>query len=141
MKININANSSILSLDYKLLDGSSAEYTNCFKMHHFDRYLPHNYFYTGIQTVSPDERNTDIYLIDTKMKLDRIEIDFGHEGEYDKRIYDTIHSRIDTLDRVKTLPQEDLTGLIALQELMAKKTGQLNKYILDFHRGAQTLQE
>jgi len=141
VKVYAHANSGQLRVTYKIGEERSTEYKQCFTMSHYDRYIGHHFFYAGVQALTPDERNTEMFLNDARLQLAKLVIDFGHEGTYDQKVFDRLQARIESLDKVKKLPAPVLSGLLGLQDYVAKKSGQLNKYIVDFHKGIQSLQE
>lgn len=110
-------------------------------MNHYDRHIGHNFFYNSVMARTPDERNSEMFLSEASLKVDRVQIDFEHGGTYDKRIYERITSRMNSLDQVKRLPKKVLGGLLKIQNIMVQKSEHLEEYALDFHKGLQSMQE
>lgn len=142
LKVRIygHAKSGQLRLSYQTSQ-KEGDYTNCFLMNHYDRHIGHNFFYQTVLARTPDERNSELFLTEAKLKVDRIQIDFEQGGNYDKRVYDRITSRINNLDRVKKLPKKVLGGLLKIQNIMTQKSEHLQEYAMDFHKGLQSMQE
>jgi glutamate racemase len=87
------------------------------------------------------ERNTEIFITTASLNYERVTVDFGTEGTYDKEVYEKLNSRIASLDKVKKLPVKKLTGLLEIQNMLTQKGDHLKQYAFDFHRGLQVLQE
>lgn len=58
-----------------------------------------------------------------------------------RKLYEKLNDRINSLDKVKNLPAKKLGGLLKLQSMLSVKSAQLKDYVLDFHKGIQTMQE
>lgn len=62
-------------------------------------------------------------------------------GKYDKKLFEDINSRINTLSEMENFPKKKVGNVLLLEEMIKKRAKMVEKYAVDFHQGLQELQE